>query len=374
MSTSGCKEDSKAALRDLQEDITNARKCQRERWKALKANEARRQGENEGSDCASVSGSLEGEERQRDERGGQREGQETGGERRRQSSLPEEGAQPRWRGPGTGGLEEASNQGAGEVQRGEAEEKTRRKKASLLRIAVDLFLSPFSFVLQKLSAALALVSRRIPASCAGALTALKASMLKAAHDARTTLNATINSGPSLIILLCTARWAWISYRGLTERDVGASSHLVLGQRNWWRAVTAVIDHVHFGHLAVNMTTVWNLRGMQAGAGGRGGYIRQSICFVFLTALLHHGVLPSLAGSRGKDPRVLSVGYSGVLFAWEAQEALAHGGFRSEAAYLVGGSIMEAQALGAHVDLWGHLAGVLAGALSFALARVSGIRV
>ena len=73
---------------------------------------------------------------------------------------------------------------------------------------------------------------------------------------------------SLVIAVCTSLWYYLHHSGLGYDEVGMSYSKVVGQRQYWRCITATFSHVSLLHLLFNMSSLWSL-GVVEQMGGRG---------------------------------------------------------------------------------------------------------
>ena len=61
---------------------------------------------------------------------------------------------------------------------------------------------------------------------------------------------------SLVIAVCTSLWYYLHHSGLGYDEVGMSYSKVIGQRQYWRCITATFSHVSLLHLLFNMSSLW----------------------------------------------------------------------------------------------------------------------
>ena len=140
-----------------------------------------------------------------------------------------------------------------------------------------------------------------------------------------------------------------------------------------RIVSASLSHISFIHLAFNVTSLWNLRGMERVFGAL-TFIRHSAVMLVLSmviALAMYHVL--LKHGRARYEHVYGVGYSAVLFGWMTIAAeLRPGGtvtllFFQVPARLAPFASLLITALIPGTSFIGHLAGIFSGYLiSFGL--------
>ena len=129
---------------------------------------------------------------------------------------------------------------------------------------------------------------------------------------------------SAVVVLCTSVWYCLHNKGLGYDEVGMSYAKVVGQRQYWRCVTASFSHVSLLHLLFNMSSLWSLGAVEqmgargiAGPWGTGWYIRYTLVMLVGTMALVIGAYHALLrwARQERYEHVTAVGYSCVVFGW-----------------------------------------------------------
>ncbi len=167
-------------------------------------------------------------------------------------------------------------------------------------------------------------------------------------------------------------WHFLLYyqgRDDSFRQLGAASHLIFEQGEWYRALTALTLHVDGGHLLSN--TVW---GILLGCGlalqiGGGGALLLGLLSGAGGNLLAAAVVPAPRSAVGASTAVL--GLIGILAGLSFLQKIRassgsqpYPGYRRRAWQAVVAGLAGLAILGSaeHTDLLGHLAGFLCGLL------------
>ncbi|GLC35006.1 hypothetical protein PLESTM_000268600 [Pleodorina starrii] len=185
---------------------------------------------------------------------------------------------------------------------------------------------------------------------------------------------------SAVTALCVGVWMWLLQRRVPPSAVGLSYQRFVGERQWWRALTAQVSHLDVLHLVLNVSSLWGLADQTEPEGVAGAsleYLRLSVLLLLTSAAiclaLHHFAVAVLGAERQRH--TLMVGYSCVLFGWMTAIAWrprgqGNGGARfgllgvasvpmAAAPFLL---LLLTQLLLPHASFLGHLSGVLAGLL------------
>lgn len=129
---------------------------------------------------------------------------------------------------------------------------------------------------------------------------------------------------SAVVVVCTSVWYYLQSKGLGYDEVGMSYAKVVGQRQYWRCVTASFSHVSLLHLLFNMSSLWSLGAVEqmgargiAGPWGTGWYIRYTLVMLVGTMALVMGTYHALLrwARQERYEHVTAVGYSCVVFGW-----------------------------------------------------------
>ncbi|CAM9794828.1 unnamed protein product [Ascophyllum nodosum] len=156
----------------------------------------------------------------------------------------------------------------------------------------------------------------------------------------------------------------MSRRRVSPAAMGSSYRHLFVRAEWWRVATAAFTHGGLFHLTFNITALWVCRRMEADLGSW-GYLLASAHLVILAEVFEKILLHTLL-MTGRFVDEISIGYSGVIFAWmtvislnpepSAQfDGLALGGF----AYVLF-NLLAMRFLVRGSSFTGHLAGILAG--------------
>ena len=97
---------------------------------------------------------------------------------------------------------------------------------------------------------------------------------------------------SVIVIFCTAVWAWLNHNHLGYQDVGLSYDLFIDRQHFWRIVTSQLSHVDFIHLLFNMSSLWSLGVFEQGGTNSIVFLQQSLWLLVGSglvrqALFHH---------------------------------------------------------------------------------------
>jgi membrane associated rhomboid family serine protease len=193
-----------------------------------------------------------------------------------------------------------------------------------------------------------------------------------------TLLATVAAQPltCAVVAVCTAVYAVMWNRRLGYEDVSTSYRRVVGERQFYRVVSATFCHLNLMHLVFNMYGLFTL-GVVEAVRGSYYYLQYTVLLILLSEALFLGCVHVLAvtGLCGRRwPRLVdssAVGYSGVLYGWMTLAQQASASFAiplplvgislplSVAPFV---SLVINQLLIPQASLLGHLGGLLAGLL------------
>lgn len=184
---------------------------------------------------------------------------------------------------------------------------------------------------------------------------------------------------SCVVVVCSSVWYYLHANGLGYDSVGMSYTKVVGQRQYWRCITASFSHVSLLHLLFNMSSLWSLGAVEQMGGGEGGgpwgsgwYVRYTLVMLVGTSALvvgcYHVLLRWFRQERYEH--VTAVGYSCVVFGWMTVLSVKH---PTHSLSLLGvinlpinlapfGSLIFTSIIVPQASFIGHLAGIVMGYL------------
>eukprot|EP01138_Halocafeteria_seosinensis_P007471 gb/GECG01007637.1/.p1 GENE.gb/GECG01007637.1/~~gb/GECG01007637.1/.p1 ORF type:complete len:307 (+),score=17.16 gb/GECG01007637.1/:1-921(+) len=175
---------------------------------------------------------------------------------------------------------------------------------------------------------------------------------------------------TLLILLNTGLYLYQWNKKIAPESLAVSLKQVVDDGEYWRLVTAGFTHGSAMHLLFNMASLWNMKFIESKALGSLEYLRDSIAILFvskaLMMLLHY--LASRKFGFSRFDSMMSVGYSGVIFAWMTVTAMwnpsgeinVFGSFNIPTTLAPFGSLLFTQLIVPRASFTGHLAGIFAG--------------
>ena len=158
--------------------------------------------------------------------------------------------------------------------------------------------------------------------------------------------------------------------------MGLSYDAVVGRAQYWRVISSCFSHTDVLHIAFNMTSLWALGPAEAPSSGIGpiSFLTTTFLLCFLPQILQllaFHVYITRAGPSAEGLRhVNCIGYSAVLFGWEAVLSLRAPSFVLSLGGLDGpglpvsfapfASLLLVQLLVPNASMSGHLAGIVVG--------------
>jgi len=175
-------------------------------------------------------------------------------------------------------------------------------------------------------------------------------------------------GTLALILICGLGWAKIKSKGLGYPDVGLSYQNFVVEGQYWRMWTASFSHISVMHLALNLSSLWAYRFIEHQIGLL-QYLKLTFLFVVLSIsmviALYHIIIYKFG--RTQSLRVVSVGFSCVIFAWmswatvnDPNSSVNLGYFKLPTSLAPFGSLIFTSIIVPQASFVGHLAGLIVG--------------
>lgn len=177
-------------------------------------------------------------------------------------------------------------------------------------------------------------------------------------------------GSSVVVGGILASFLYIHRRGYNYSDVGMSFQSVALDKEYWRCVTATMAHINLLHLLFNVSSLWSISGAEFYEYGTAKYFLYTLLLLLLSIPIEMLIYALLIYKAGKEEylRVVSVGYSGIVFGWMTIVACDRpsssfqflGLFSLPATIAPFGSLILTSVLIPQASFVGHLGGILAG--------------
>ena len=110
---------------------------------------------------------------------------------------------------------------------------------------------------------------------------------------------------------------YIQKRAYSYSDVGMSYQTVAIEKQYWRCVTATMAHISLLHLLFNVSSLWSMSGAEFYEYGTAKYFLYTVLLLLLSIPIEMFIYWVLIYKARKEEflRVVSVGYSGIVFGW-----------------------------------------------------------
>jgi len=177
---------------------------------------------------------------------------------------------------------------------------------------------------------------------------------------------------SMVIIICSTMWMLITQRRWGYDTLGTSYQKVIIDSEYWRTIVSQFSHIDFMHLVMNMSSLWSLGFVETMPRlGKMYYIKVTLLLLVFSKVVTLGLYYCLIKvlRRGYYRRVVSVGYSSVVFGWMSNLAIVRP--RNGRYSLMGlpsipmsmapfASLILTSMMIPKASFWGHLGGILVG--------------
>lgn len=139
----------------------------------------------------------------------------------------------------------------------------------------------------------------------------------------TTLVDSTLSHPFCTLLIVVVLWIWVNvvFKEFDEKQLSSSYANTMKKRQYWRVITAMVTHVSFIHVVININCIWNLRYLEDFYGSF-YMLKYSIVLAISEMFLSFGFMAVTIRGSGNNSTIASFlhnleacGCSGLILAW-----------------------------------------------------------